>query len=140
MENKVEFNDNKFFVHPENDNLHEKSELTHISINEDIEESMTIQNDLENNFIMLEIQDSSTPGKRDDNIPLDADNIRIKKSETPETNLIIKNVNVPTPFKRVLFWPDDQPPGTSKRRKTEKIPSVTTSNAWKEYYSKKQEA
>lgn len=45
--------------------------------------------------------------------------------------------NVPSPFKKVLFWP--QPTTTKKRKNKEKIPSVVTSEAWQKYHMKKEE-
>lgn len=44
---------------------------------------------------------------------------------------------VPTPFKKALFWPDPKPQ-TKKRKLKEKIPSVVTSEAWRQYYQKKE--
>lgn len=44
--------------------------------------------------------------------------------------------NVPSPFKRALFWP--QPPVTTKKHKKEKIPSVDTSADWQKYHEKKE--
>lgn len=69
------------------------------------------------------------------------------QSETPEKNLTndivgtcSKNTdpNVPSPFKRALFWPEIKTVNDSKRKK-EKIPSVVTSEMWQEYSRKKSE-
>lgn len=54
------------------------------------------------------------------------------KPSTSSTEQII-----PTPFKRVLFWPKEKQNHT-KKRKTEKIPSVITSKQWQEYYDSKE--
>lgn len=46
-------------------------------------------------------------------------------------------LDVPSPFKRALFWPEEIK--SNKKRKTkEKIPSVITSDAWQEYHLKKE--
>lgn len=46
---------------------------------------------------------------------------------------------VPSPFKKALFWPNETVPKQRSKKKKEKIPSVTMSDAWKEYYLKKEE-
>lgn len=43
---------------------------------------------------------------------------------------------VPTPFKKALFWPDEIK--SNNKRKKEKIPSAITSEKWQEYHKKKQ--
>ncbi|KAJ8910211.1 hypothetical protein NQ315_014502 [Exocentrus adspersus] len=45
--------------------------------------------------------------------------------------------NVPTPFKKALFWPSSLETGKRERSK-EKIPSAITSKAWQEYHEKKE--
>lgn len=51
---------------------------------------------------------------------------------------VLPGVEVPSPFKTALFWPE---PTVAKKwkMKKEKVPSVTTSDAWKAYYTKKNE-
>ncbi|XP_044754185.1 uncharacterized protein LOC123320469 [Coccinella septempunctata] len=46
---------------------------------------------------------------------------------------------VPSPFKSILFWPENK---RTENKKTTivKVPSVATSEQWKAYYKKKQEA
>ena len=44
---------------------------------------------------------------------------------------------MPSPFKRILFWPSSETTNVKKRRK-DKIPSVATSQQWKEYHLKKE--
>lgn len=79
------------------------------------------------------------------------ENYNIENERTPPTNDNIKESgnrekipnlptplqNVPTPFRKALFWPE---PTTSTKRKLfrEKIPSVVTSLAWREYNIKKE--
>lgn len=46
--------------------------------------------------------------------------------------------NVPSPFKKCLFWPEADKNVKPKRCK-EKIPSVAVSEDWKSYYKRKQE-
>lgn len=46
--------------------------------------------------------------------------------------------NVPSPFKRVLFWPGPSSRPASKRQKKEKVPTVATSEAWVTYHSNKE--
>nr|CAD7196186.1 unnamed protein product [Timema douglasi] len=43
---------------------------------------------------------------------------------------------IPSPFKRVLFWPEDKETPSSKKKR-EKVPSVVSSSQWQEYNSKK---
>lgn len=43
--------------------------------------------------------------------------------------------NIPSPFKRALFWPE---PETKKRRTKERIPSAITGEAWRSYVMKKE--
>jgi hypothetical protein len=45
--------------------------------------------------------------------------------------------SVPSPFKRILFWPSSETKNVKKRRK-EKIPCVATTQQWKEYHTKKE--
>ncbi|KAJ4425395.1 hypothetical protein ANN_28010 [Periplaneta americana] len=49
-------------------------------------------------------------------------------SSTPKSS----KANIPSPFKRALFWPEEK-----KHRKKDKIPSVVTSDIWQEYHRKK---
>lgn len=43
--------------------------------------------------------------------------------------------NIPTPFKRALFWPE---PETKKKRTKERMPSAITGEAWRSYVIKKE--
>ncbi|XP_060803414.1 uncharacterized protein LOC106131537 [Amyelois transitella] len=45
---------------------------------------------------------------------------------------------VPSPFKKFLFWPEDDINKKKKRIKREKIPAAVTSKAWREYHEKKE--
>ncbi|KAK9709465.1 hypothetical protein QE152_g26615 [Popillia japonica] len=45
-------------------------------------------------------------------------------------------VNIPSPFKSALFWPEE-PKDAKPKRSKEKIPSVVSSTQWKAYYKKK---
>lgn len=48
--------------------------------------------------------------------------------------------DIPSPFKRCLFWPaEQQNSSTKKKRKVDKIPTVITSQQFKEYLKKKEE-
>lgn len=51
-------------------------------------------------------------------------------------NLSSLKQQVPTPFKKALFWPEEI--GSNKKRKREKIPSAITSEIWQEYHKKKE--
>lgn len=51
-------------------------------------------------------------------------------------NLSSLKQQVPTPFKKALFWPEEI--GSNKKRKREKIPSAITSEVWQEYHKKKE--
>ncbi|KAJ8956840.1 hypothetical protein NQ318_014254 [Aromia moschata] len=58
--------------------------------------------------------------------------------ETLENNTII-DPSIPSPFKSCLFWPKPKPSKPNKRSR-EKIPTVATSDQWREYHKRKQEA
>nr|CAD7394976.1 unnamed protein product [Timema cristinae] len=45
---------------------------------------------------------------------------------------------IPSPFKRVLFWPEDKETPSSKKKR-EKVPSAVSSSQWQDYNSKKSE-
>lgn len=47
--------------------------------------------------------------------------------------------NIPTPFKKALFWPssENQPTTTNNRKQREKLPSVACSSSWQEYHRNK---
>lgn len=63
--------------------------------------------------------------------------IVIKPAYKPSP-LKVNNQTIPSPFKRVLMWPD--PTSTKKKRPgREKIPSIVTSKQWQEYYQKKED-
>lgn len=47
-------------------------------------------------------------------------------------------VNIPSPFKSVLFWPKERVYSQSNRKPKFKLPSVASSDTWKEYYRKKE--
>ncbi|XP_072398607.1 uncharacterized protein [Diabrotica undecimpunctata] len=57
-------------------------------------------------------------------------------------NMILKNnkdaLLIPSPFKSILFWPDGSTNKKSGRVVKEKVPSVCSSEQWKEYYLKKE--
>lgn len=53
------------------------------------------------------------------------------------SNILSLKDQVPTPFKKALFWPEETK--SEKKRKKEKIPSTITAKAWQEYHLKKEE-
>ncbi|CAH1111106.1 unnamed protein product [Psylliodes chrysocephalus] len=59
---------------------------------------------------------------------------RTEDKNRNETTKLIP-VNIPTPFKKALFWPNQS--SVSKGKKRKKIPVVTTSDQWKEYKKKR---
>nr|XP_023025875.1 uncharacterized protein LOC111513886 [Leptinotarsa decemlineata] len=61
-----------------------------------------------------------------------------RKSPENVTNTIFPEIVIPSPFKKALFWPEATTSKKPVKNKKEKIPSVTTSDAWKEYYLKKE--
>lgn len=65
-------------------------------------------------------------------------------SSTSDTTTPVKKsmdvalgIIVPSPFKRCLFWPEDDINKKKRRIKKEKIPAAVTSKAWREYHVKK---
>lgn len=80
----------------------------------------------------LESAKTSLPGPWVTSIPtthLAASDL-VQMQATPEET-------VPSPFKRVLFWPEPKP-ATTKKRKVEKIPAVVTSKEWQGYHENKE--
>ncbi|KAJ3641317.1 hypothetical protein Zmor_027829 [Zophobas morio] len=57
---------------------------------------------------------------------------------TPKKTTINFNQNVPSPFKKALFWPEKTLKETKRKLKV-KIPAVISSKAWKNYHTKKEE-
>ncbi|XP_030767162.1 uncharacterized protein LOC115890938 [Sitophilus oryzae] len=51
---------------------------------------------------------------------------------------ILPDVSIPTPFKTSLFWPEPSSTKKTNIKRKVKIPSVGTSDAWREYYIKKE--
>ncbi|KAJ3665228.1 hypothetical protein Zmor_000733 [Zophobas morio] len=47
--------------------------------------------------------------------------------------------DIPSPFKKALFWPQKDELKTTKRIRKLKLPSVATSDQWREYHRKKDE-
>ena len=67
------------------------------------------------------------------------DNEKTLDGEPSTSRIIIhQNLIIPSPFKSSLFWPK-LPNNPIKRKLTEKIPSVATSDQWRTYHQKKQE-
>lgn len=58
-------------------------------------------------------------------------NSSIACKSIPITNL----PNVPSPFKKALFWPET--PKEEKKRQRESLPSVVTSKSWQDYHKSK---
>lgn len=54
---------------------------------------------------------------------------------SPPSTPALSLIDVPTPFKKTLFWPDTPKSKPAK----EKVPSVATSKQWQEYHEKKEE-
>lgn len=50
----------------------------------------------------------------------------------------IKSSSIPTPFKKSLFWPQSKTENET-RKPREKVPAVTTSLQWQQYFEKKEE-
>lgn len=76
----------------------------------------------------------ATPEKQVMPAILSTTNTLSSKSITP-LNVSSLKVQVPTPFKKALFWPEKTE--SEKKRKKEKIPSAITSEKWQEYHKKK---
>ncbi|CAG4973401.1 unnamed protein product [Parnassius apollo] len=78
----------------------------------------------------IEITTSDTLARVDGSLSLAA--------KTPAKNTISNalGVTVPSPFKKCLFWPDNESTKKTKKKK-EKLPSAVTSKAWQEYHEKK---
>ncbi|KAG5895676.1 hypothetical protein JTB14_026999 [Gonioctena quinquepunctata] len=70
-----------------------------------------------------------------DQLPRSMTNIHPIIESNEEKNTI--DPNIPSPFKRALFWPETTT--VSNKKKKEKIPSVVTSQQWQEYSRKKME-
>lgn len=58
----------------------------------------------------------------------------------PSTSRLLPNIEVPSPFKRTLFWPEPRSNKQNKRIKREKLPAVITSDAWIAYHENKENA
>lgn len=69
-----------------------------------------------------------------------------KENEAPVESVISENsqntpishLRVPSPFKKCLFWPEASA-STTKRKSKEKVPTVATSEQWKQYHIMKEE-
>lgn len=69
------------------------------------------------------------------------ENVRSPKSDTnPMQPSVVLNIpdEVPAPFKKSFFWPQKTDEKT-KRKSKEKVPSVATSAAWRDYHIRKAE-
>lgn len=121
-------NFNKENVPESNVNL--KNNISSLENNERINAIFSVTEEKKNNFPNNSLENKITPPKT---------NIEEQKQETPLTNVFANNTkeNVPTPFKKALFWPE--PKTETKQKAKEKIPSVATSKEWKEYHKKKEE-
>lgn len=66
-----------------------------------------------------------------------------KENKSPEhtekTTTSSLPFQVPSPFKSILFWPENKKT-ENKKKSILKVPSVATSEQWKAYYKNKQEA
>ncbi|XP_063215801.1 uncharacterized protein LOC134527237 [Bacillus rossius redtenbacheri] len=87
---------------------------------------------------------SNPPTAVEEELPIIEDTISsINPEPTPSTSKDLTAVptdkSIPSPFKRALFWPS-QKTKLKKRAPREKIPSVASSSAWQDYFSKKEKA
>lgn len=75
--------------------------------------------------------DTSSPAA----ISLLLDSNKPLSSTTPFNPSSLKE-QVPTPFKKALFWPEEKK--SDKKRTKERIPSAITSESWQEYHKRKE--
>ncbi|KAK9752501.1 hypothetical protein QE152_g4070 [Popillia japonica] len=58
------------------------------------------------------------------------------QQQTPTQNIDVA-IDIPIPFKKMLFWP--KPKSDTKLKKSKvKLPSVATSDSWRSYYENKE--
>lgn len=77
-------------------------------------------------------QDFSSPVKF-----ISASPLKILQEDSTPLKVSDLKENVPTPFKKALFFPEET--SSAKKKRKEKIPCAITSEKWQEYHSKKQE-
>lgn len=69
-----------------------------------------------------------------DKVQTSESNDTIAKPLPPKPQNLMEE-NIPSPFKRALFWPEPDP---KKRRTKERIPSAITGETWRAYMTKKE--
>lgn len=62
----------------------------------------------------------------------------IERIEPNKYENVLPGITVPSPFKTALFWPGPSNVKKTKRKLSDKIPSVGTSDEWRQYYLKKE--
>lgn len=83
--------------------------------------------------LKLDEQDSA-----EDTVPSDlATEPKASKESPPSDAKKVISPNIPSPFKKALFWPSNIK-NIKKRKAKEKVPTVYTSDKWQEYYIKKE--
>ena len=60
------------------------------------------------------------------------------RNETTPAKAVLAVCDEEGPFRRALFWPEKREKTTKDKRKSEKVPSVITSNEWKKYCMRKE--
>ncbi|KAI4454373.1 hypothetical protein MML48_9g00011248 [Holotrichia oblita] len=118
----------KYMPEMDKDQIHIEN---HVTPEKPLEQLSTVTED--SNILLHHI----TPEKKNTK---DSDKICSQQNIENRISTVLPGVIVPSPFKNSMFWPNPSTSKKIKRKMNVKVPSVGTSDAWREYHLKKEEA
>ncbi|KAI4459548.1 transferrin [Holotrichia oblita] len=127
-ENKSYLGQEKYMPEMDKDQIHIEN---HVTPEKPLEQLSTVTED--SNILLHHI----TPEKKNTK---DSDKICSQQNIENRISTVLPGVIVPSPFKNSMFWPNPSTSKKIKRKMNVKVPSVGTSDAWREYHLKKEEA
>lgn len=131
LEENIKTSENKPKENIENSNNYNKDLPENIKTPETKNNENILPGSLEKKTIDECIENSNNDNK---DLP---ENIKIPEQSNNCKN-VLPGITVPSPFKASLFWPGPSNVKKTKRKLSDKIPSVGTSDEWRQYYLKKE--
>ncbi|KAF9411724.1 hypothetical protein HW555_009553 [Spodoptera exigua] len=128
-------------IDPIQDSIDPVTSLKHNPKSNSNSKLLTMEHPTTNNNIFESVSTPKIPNEvsSDGNVAIPGPS-NYRDTITPQKNTLdaALGIIVPSPFKRNLFWPENEHNKKKTRIKREKIPSAVTSQAWREYHEKKE--
>lgn len=90
---------------------------------------------LEPNFQQMESTQFATAHKSDSKREINS-SLEEQLSPIPQSTA---DASIPTPFKKILFWPTPQENNAKRKVKKDKVSAVATSSQWQQYSRQREE-